>query len=93
MKFERKLIVTTKDGNTYSSDIVADNGFQSVFRNGYCNWDGKRTIHGFDVKFIDSRGRDETAFATTRKEAIEEAAYRITPYKEQRGITYKLEKK
>ena len=93
MKFERKLIVTTKDGNTYSSDIVADNGFQSVYRNGYSNWNGKRTIHGFDVKFIDSRGKDETAFATTRKEAIEEAAYRITPYKEQRGITYKLEKK
>jgi len=92
MRFERKLVVTTKDGKTYSSNIVADNGFISVFRNGYCNWDGKRTINGFDISFTDSRGKQDTAFAVTRKEVKEEAAYRITPYGEQRGLTYKLEK-
>lgn len=92
MRFERKLVVTTKEGKTYSSNIVADNGWISVYRNGYSNWDGKRTINGFDISFTDSDGREDTAFAVTRKEAIEEAAYRIAPYKEQRGITYKLEK-
>lgn len=92
MKFERTLTVTTKDGKTYSSNIVADNSSISVFRNGYSNWNGKRSIKGFLVEFIASNGKTDTAFAVTRKEAIEEAAYRITPYKEQRGITFELVK-
>lgn len=92
MKYERTLIVTTKDGETFTSKIIADNSSISVFRNGYSNWDGKRSVAGFRVEFTTINGEQNSAFATTRKEAILEVAHRITPYKKKNGMTYELVK-
>jgi len=93
MRFERTLVVTTKDGEVFTTDIVADNSSVSVFRNGYSNWDGKRSVGGFRVYFTASDGEETSTFGSTRKEAIEEVAYRIAPYGKSRGLTYELVKK
>ena len=92
MKFERKLIATTQDGKIYTTDIVANNSSISEFRNSYCNWEGKRHTDGFRVEFTHRDGEKDSAFATTRKLAVEEVAHRIVPYSKRHNITVELVK-
>ena len=90
MEFVRTVkVLTNKD--EYSFVITANNYSISVFRNGYSNWDGKKNVDGFGVKYINRGGKDSSTWCTTRKDAILEAIYQYIPYKD-KYISHTLEK-
>jgi len=90
MKFVTTAKILTNKGE-YSFVVTADNYSISVFRNGYSNWDGKKTVEGFEVKYINRDGKDSTTWCTTRKDAILEAIYQYIPFKD-KYISHTLEK-